>query len=252
MRTVLLLVTMLLTASRLPAQSAGTELRDKLDARVAEYTLSANGLADALARASAQFQIPMGIEWVKDKDTVRSFSRTWKEATVRKILNSIVEAYPGYAFQSEDGVVEVLRRDLLKERHNFLNLRVPDFFEVREEAVGLTNQRLRGVVENIVSPRNWPPGAGEGGSYATGIHEAPIAIKLRGSTVREALDKLAAASERNLWVVTFSDGAARTPAGYRRTETLWHPTPFPNADQPMWDFLAWSEYLTEFPRPQSH
>lgn len=249
MRVVLFLAMLFFTGPKVDAQPESTKLQTKLDARVAEYSLSATGLADALARTSKQFQLPMGIEWVKDKQALQDMSRTWKGETVRQILRSIVEAYPGYFFQVEDGVVHVFRRDLLNDSHNFLNLRVPDFFEVRQEPAGLANVELRSVIQNVVSPRNLPPGAGEAGSYATGIHEKPLTVSLRGATVRGALGKLAAVSEHNMWIVTFSDTPELTPTGFRRTETLWHPAPFPNTQQPMWDFLAWGEYSPESTRP---
>jgi hypothetical protein len=212
---------------------------------VSQYSLSADTLADALARTAKQFQLPVGLEWVKDKGTLRCLSRTWKDDTVGGVVRSIVKGYPAYAFRVERGVVHVYRQDLLSDSHNFLNLKVPDFFEVREEGGGFANQQLRYVMQNIVSPRNLPPDAGEGGDYATGIDEKPLTLTVRGLTVRGALEKLAEASERKMWIVTFSDGPGLTPTGFRRTETLWHPTPFPDRDQPMWDFLAWEEYLPE-------
>ncbi|HVA02030.1 MAG TPA: hypothetical protein VMV34_10275 [Terriglobia bacterium] len=243
MRTVLLLAVSLLTAANAAAQSGTTELQARLDAPVSQYSLSGNGIADALAKIAKQFELPMGIEWVKDKEALRSFSRTWSNETVRHVLRSIVDAYPGYAFRVDRGVVHVFRRDLANDSHNFLNLKVPEFFEVRQEVGGFANVQLREVVQNIVSPRNLPPGAGVGGSYATGIDEKPLTLTLRGLTVREALDKLVDASEHKIWIVTFSDAPGRTPTGFRRTETLWHPTPFPDKDQPMWDFLTWQEYM---------
>lgn len=246
MHAVFLVAMIFFTFPRLPAESENIELRTKLDAHVAQYSLSATGLADALARTSNQFQIPMGIEWVKDKQTLRGLSRTWNGETVRQVLKSIVEAYPGYSSEVADDVVHVFRRDLLNDSHNFLNLKVPDFFEVREEPAGLANVNLRSVVQNIVSPRKLPLGSGEGGSYTSGnVSEKPLTLSLRGLTVRKALERLTAISERNIWVVTFSDSSALTPTGFRRTETLWHPFPFSNTQQPMWDFLAWSEYLLE-------
>ena len=242
MRTAFLFSFLFLIPPRVSGQPESAELRARLNARVTQYSLSASGLADALARISEQFQLPMGLEWVRDKDGLQRLSRTWKDETARQVLRSVVEAYPGYAFRIEDGVVHVFRRGLLKDKHNFLNLKVPDFFEVRREVGGLTNQRPRSVVQNIVSPRNLPPGAGEGGSYATGTQENPLTVTLRGATIRQALEKLAAVSEHNIWIVTFSDTTQLTATGFRRTETLWHPAAFPDRQQPMWDFLAWSEY----------
>lgn len=253
MRTALLVALLSSTSVSLPMQPGATELQARLDARVSQYNLSANGLADALAKTAKKFQLPIGIEWVRDKQALQGLSRTWKDDTVRQVLGSIVEAYPGYAFRVEDGVVHVFRRDLVNDSHSFLNLKVPDFFEVRQEAAGFANVRLRSVVQNIVSPRNLPPGAGEGGSYASGnVPEKPVTLTLRGATVREALEKMAAVSERNIWVVTFSDTPGLTPTGFRRTETLWHPAPFPDTEQPMWDFLAWGEYAPESTRPATH
>ncbi len=246
MRAAFLLSLLFFTTQGLPAQPESAELRARLDAHVTQYSLSARGLADAVAKTSKQFEFPIGIEWVKDKDALQGLSRTWNNQTVRQILRSVVRAYPGYAFRPEDGVVHVFRQDLLNDSHNFLNLKVPDFFEVRQEPAGFANVQLRNVVQNIVSPRNLPPGAGEGGSYTSGsVPEKPLNLTLRGATIREALQKLAAISEHNIWVVTFSDTSELTPTGFRRTETLWHPAPFRNTEQPMWDFLAWGEYSPE-------
>jgi hypothetical protein len=228
------------TSGTLP-QDEDTELRTKLDARVTQYSVSASGLADALIKISKQFQIPMGIEWVRDKETSRGLTRTWSNETIREILRPTVKEYPGYDLRVEEGVIHVFRQDLRNESRNFLNLKIPDFFEVHQKPAGLANVELRAVVQNMISPRNLPPGTGEGGSYATGIRENSVSLTLRGSNIRKALEKLAAVSEHNIWVVTFSDTTALTPTGCLRTETLWHPTPFPNSQQPMWDFLAWGE-----------
>jgi hypothetical protein len=242
MRTALIFVVLLFMSAAAPSQQENTELKARLDTSVTEYSVLGAGLADALARTSKQFQIPMGIEWVREQPTLKNFGHTWKHETVREILRSIVAAYPAYALEVEGGVVHVYRPDLLHDSRNFLNLKVPDFFRVRNEAAGFANVQLRNAIQHLVSPRDVPPNAGEAGSYATGIDEKPLTLSLGGVTVREALEKLAAASEHQIWVVTFSDTSVLTPTGFRRTETIWHPSPFPNMQQPMWDFLAWREY----------
>ena len=245
MRAMLFVSLLLASVASLPAQEQAPELQAKLDARVIQYRLTAKGLADVILRIGKQFELPVGIEWVKDDQAIQGLSLAWKDATVGDIISSVVKRYPPYSYRVERGIIHVFRPDLLDDGHNFLNLKVPDFFEARQEVGGLTNQRLQAVVQNIVSPRNLPPGAGEAGDYATGLEERPLTLALRGLTFREALDKLVDASERKMWVVTFSDGAGLTPTGFRRTETLWHPTPFPDSDQPMWDFRAWQEYMPE-------
>ena len=81
MRPVFLLVVMLFAPAIWPAQPEGAELHAKLDARVTQYSVSATGLADAFARTSKQFQLPIGIEWVKDAEVLRSLNHTWKDKT---------------------------------------------------------------------------------------------------------------------------------------------------------------------------
>lgn len=245
MRAILFALLLLFSAACVPAQGQTTSLQAKLDARVARYSLTAKDLADAILKIAKQFDLPVGIEWLKDKEALQGLSLAWKDATVGDIIGSVVKKYPPYRFQVEDGVLHVFRPDLLNDSHNFLNLKVPDSFEVRQTVGGFANVQLRDVVQNIVTPRNLPPGAGVGGDYATGLEETPLTLSLRGLTVREALDKLVGASEHKMWLVTFSDTPALTPTGFRRTETLWHPAPFPDRDQPMWDFLAWKEYMPQ-------
>lgn len=246
MRAILFALLLLFSAACVPAQGQTTSLQAKLDARVARYSLTAKDLADAILKIAKQFDLPVGIEWLKDKEALQGLSLAWKDATVGDIIGSVVKKYPPYRFQVEDGVLHVFRPDLLNDSHSFLNLKVPDFFEVRREVGGFANVQLREVVQNIVSPGNLPPGAGVGGSYTSGnVPEKPLSLTLRGLTIRDALDKLVDASERKMWVVTFSDTRGLTPTGFRRTETLWHPAPFPDRDQPMWDFLAWNEYMPQ-------
>lgn len=229
----------LFSAAGAPAQPRATKLHARLQARVAKYTLSATNLADALVKTSGRFRVPMGIEWVRDKQTARGVNRTWNSRTVLQILRSIVDEYPGYELRLDNGVVHVFRGGLPEDRSNFLNLKVPDSFTVRHEAVGPANERLLSVVRSIVSPPK-PAGArGEGFEYATGIAEKPLTLPLRGATVREALEKFAASSEREIWIVTFSSPRELTPAGFRRAETLWRRGPVPDAQQPIWDLLAW-------------
>ncbi|MFZ0959499.1 MAG: hypothetical protein WAO35_01235 [Terriglobia bacterium] len=245
MRTVLFLSLVTFTAASAPCQVPSSDMQAKLNMRATQYSLSANGLADAVLRVAKRFELPVGIEWVKDKDTARGLSLSWKDDSVEAILRSVVQTFPGYELRVEQSEVHVFRRDLVDDGRNFLNLKVPDFFEVHQEGGGRANQQLEAIAQNIVSPRNFPPGAGEASEYATGIEEKPLTLTLGGLTFREALNKLVETSERKMWVVTFSDGPGLTPTGFRRTETLWHPAPFPNHNQPMWDLMAWEESLTE-------
>lgn len=236
---------LILTPVDAPAQRQSAELQTKLGARVSEFSLSANGLADAIAKTGKHFELPVGIEWVRDKEALRPFNRTWKGETVQAIMLAIVKDYAGYALRVEHGAIHVFRSDLVNDPQNFLNLKVPGSFDARREIGGLTNQRLRRVVQSMVSQRKLPAGAGEAGSYGTGLDEKPVTVALRGLTVREALQKLTEASEQKIWVATFTEGLVLTPKGFRQTETLWNSTPLPDTEQPVWDFIAWEQYRPE-------
>lgn len=256
MRAILFASVLLFPFSAASAQGQAVDLQAQLGIHVNQYSLSASSLADAVLKVGKRFELPVGIEWVRDKGTMREVSLVWTDATVGSMIGSVIKRYPPYTFRVENGIVHVFRPDLIGDSHNFLNLKVPGSFAVRQETGGFADVQLRDVVQNTVSPRNLPPGAGEGGSYTSGnVPERPLTLALGGLTVREALDKLADASEHKMWVVTFADSSELTPTGFRRTETLWHPTPFPEHDQPMWDFLAWEQYqprATPMPPPPPH
>ena len=112
-------ILLLLTLPTTIQQSETTGLQAKLNARVTQYNISANGLADALAKTSKQFEFPVGIEWLKNDQALTEFRHTWTDETVIQILRSIVESYAGYDLNIEDGVVHVFRRDLVNSGHNF-------------------------------------------------------------------------------------------------------------------------------------
>lgn len=244
MRTTVLIALILLAAPRVYAGSENDSLRVRLRRSVAGYALSADSLASAVAGLSIHFHIPMGVEWIRGKESLKRVHLSWKTATVAAIVSDVVRTYPGYEWRVEDGVVHVFRRDFVDSRHNFLNLRVPANFQVRSEAGGLIKAELQQTVQDIVSPHKLPPGAGVGGSYATGVSEKPLTVTLVGLTLRQAMDRLVARSEHKIWIVTFSPSVALTPTGFRLTETLWHPTPFVASEQPTWDFFTWSQYRT--------
>jgi hypothetical protein len=224
------------------AQTHSSVPKTELSTRVPTFHLSATSLADAVAKASVRFHVPIGLEWMKDAETLRPINRTWNDKSVLEIMSSIVASYPGYALKENNGIVNVFRQDLLKDSRNFLNLKLPDAVKIQEQVEGVANQQLRSVVQNVVSPKNLPPG-GEASSYATGIEERQITLDLGGKTVRASLNALVLASEHKMWLVTFPDSNL-TPRGFFRTATTWHPEPFQTTDQPMWDFLTWSQYQT--------
>lgn len=101
MPVIILAAIIFFSGAKTLAGSQSTELQAKLNIQITTYTLSANNLADALTRASKQFRLPMGVEWVRDGQALRSLNRTWNGETVGQVLRSILEGYPGYDLQAK-------------------------------------------------------------------------------------------------------------------------------------------------------
>ncbi len=219
-------------------QSTSAELRAKLGQSVGEYELSASNLADALITTADRFKIPVGIEWVPDSETLRAIRQSWRGQTTRQVFEEIVAAYPGYEVRLEVGTLHVYRADFVDARENFLNIRVPEFFEIHHDISVVANARLLAAIRAVVSPHPEIPGTGEAWSVAGGsLTDKHLDIKTQGLTVRQVLDELVAVSERNVWIASYERATDATPTGFRRTVSVWHLSPYTNHDEPTWDLL---------------
>src|SRR4051812_34195595 len=116
---------LLFAVSATAQQSSSSEVKN--------YSLEANSFVDALLKVSAQFQFPLGVEWVKTADTLRPvrFSRT--NTTVKDIIQAVVSMHAGYEWRTEDGVVHVFQRDLVNDDRNPLNIVIKSFDEFDEQ-----------------------------------------------------------------------------------------------------------------------
>lgn len=247
MRAALAIPIILLSAA-LTGLPKSVTLEAKLEAPVSEYQVPGADLINALNEIATRFQLPMGIEWVRNEPTLRKRTLSWKNTTVKGVIRGVLKEYPGYAFDVRDGVVHVFKKGVRRSPHNFLNLKLRKF-SAHDEEGGYAGVRLRAEVQYIVSPPPPAPGPhGSGGSYIGPVGERHITLSLHDITVRDVLDKLASVSQMNVWVVTFAGTKGLTPTGFYRTATLWHPAPFPDNSQPMWDLFAWGQWPRRHPR----
>ncbi len=212
-----------------------------LQSRVEEYHLSKGSFFEALTRIAADFELPMGIEWVRQPSAFRHVEISVKATTVRGVLDSLVKTQPGYTLAVRKGVVHVYRRNLMGDPHNFLNLRI-DRFEVHDELGGMASRTLQTLVRRVVAPpKNVVLGAGEGGSYAGPVGERRITLDVRGADVRDILDRMVLASDYKVWVATYTGPADVTRTRFLRTVALWGTRPPPDEEQPVWELLRWAE-----------
>lgn len=227
------------------AMQQNEELRTKLASRVSEYTLSEPSFVHALAKVSADFKVRMGIELVLNPRAPRKVEFSIRETTVRGVIDSLVGSEGGHDWRVEGGIVHVFPVEVVGDKRNFLNLKIPSF-EMRDEFITVAMLRLRGRLKWIVGPPPPPPpGAGEAGSISSGMGDQRVSTKLENVPVRRILDEFLLLAGFRIWLVTFTDTSKLTRAGYFRTATLWHPDPFPDADQPFWTLLVWGQALPD-------
>lgn len=224
-----------------PPASCPADAGSELETVVEDFAVSEDSFPEALMRLATQLEIPMGIEWVKAPAALKPIKLSWRRASMREVLESVVKAVPGYEFDFRGGVVHVHPTDSFTDARNFLNVRL-ESFEMREEFAFVGQHRLREWLKPIVSSsRPVAPGAGEAGSRATGVGEWPLTFKLEKPTVREVLDRLVYAGEFKIWVVTFSTGPPLTAKGFRRTESLVRGSAVSDHEQPTWGVFKWGE-----------
>ncbi len=217
----------------------------KLEAKVSFYSLEEQDFAHGLFSFASKFQLPMGIEWVRSAETTKKISLSWKDKSVQQMLEMVVSRQAGYKFDiGEDGVVHVFPAAMHLSSQDFLNLRI-DRFEVQNEIVELANHRLHDLVSAKLSPRRPQSHSPAGTGYSQGaqVGDPEFSLALTQVPVREVLDRLALASDRKIWVVTFVAGAYVKQTGYLRTITLWNNAHIPDAEQPIWNMLRWNDRL---------
>jgi len=106
-RNLLLMILLLQPADLFSRHLNPQALQGKLHARVGSYSLSADNFLQALTKTASQFEIPMGIEWVREPQTMRPVNLTWKQATPYKIIRTLVNNQPGYELEVRGLVVHV-------------------------------------------------------------------------------------------------------------------------------------------------
>lgn len=217
------------------------DLDSSLDAVIHDYHLAGSNFLDALARVSREFRVPMGIAWVNTAAAKTEVSFSWKDATLRSIIEAVAKSQPGYRVGISNGVVHVLSVDILPEQ-NFLQLRI-ESFQVRHELVEMASRRLRNLVRERVSPTRSGEG-GVAGSLITNVGDPRIDVEVKNGNARDALDVLVTGpSNKRIWVVTFQDVSTLTATGFRRTLTLWNNSSIPDDEQPVWDTFRWDERI---------
>jgi hypothetical protein len=204
-----------------------------LDTRVPTFGLGSVDFLGALMQVSKDFQIPMGIVWVNSMPTRKPTTLSWKDRTVREILADIVQTQSGYRMALRDGIVHIFPYGLIPNGEDFLHMKIEDF-ETRNTVLELALFKLHMLVNPI---------RGSFQLSVAGPGDSKVSLELKDVTVQNILDALAVASNRKIWIVTYSLGAGKTPRGFRRTSSLFTDLEVPDNQQPIWYFHRWGDPL---------
>lgn len=194
-----------------------------------------------LAQVAGKFQIPLEVQWSDDTETNRRLSMSWTNTDPEQIIETLVTSHRGYEFDVTDGVVHIYPRWATANGQDFVSLKLGEFI-VHDQPPEIATKRLRELVKLKVSPPA-PSSRGGGSMYSQAgeVGEQNISFTLRNVTVQRALDEIALASGRKIWIVTFTNGPL-TPTGFRPTRTLWINKIAAN-EQPVWDSLRWGDRI---------
>lgn len=210
-----------------PAQD---DLNAKLTRHISNYSLTDSNLPRALIRVSNDFHIPMGIVWIMTPTQRSTPPVAWKNATVQEIIEAIAKTHVGYEVQVRNGVVHVSPSGLIPNAQNFLTMKI-DRFHVHNDYIEMASFKLHNLIT--------PPGFAGFSVGATG--DSRVDVEFKDATVENILDGLLAASNRKIWIVTFSDETGLTSRGFRKTKSLFTEAPVPDKEQPVWDLLRWRD-----------
>jgi hypothetical protein len=233
---------MLVAAPGWGQQSTEQPLNAKLAAVSASYSLNVIGLLDALMKTAGDFQLPIGIEWIRQADPTARFIRSWQHSDLSTILRDIVKSVPGYELEITNGVVHVFHTAVHGDRSNILNTRIGTF-QVNNEPVMFAAYRLAVQVRRTMVPPdpNRPP-IGRAASISSGDGDRPVTFTIEDATVRDVLDKLCLSAGLNVWVVAYPAEPAKTRGGFLKTVPL-HGGVQEDDDYflPDWNFLKWGQ-----------
>ena len=207
------------------------DLGAKLNKPVTSYNLGVSSFAAALLRVSRDFQIPMGIVWVNTPQARAELPFAWKDTTVQEIIEALAKSQAGYQVETRNGVVHVFPSGIIPVPQDFLKLNIEDF-QVRNDFIEMASYKLHELVTPITGSRVISIGA---------AGDSKVDLKLKNSSVEDVLDALAVSSNRKIWIVTFSEDVGLTPKGLRRTTSLWTDKAIPDAQQPLWELMRWSD-----------
>lgn len=187
-------------------QTVSQDIESKLS-RKADFVPSGKSALDQLTEVAQHYQIPIGIEWIKQSDSRErdaQFPSLESGATVRDLLQAIVLRLPGYEMTVQNEVVHVAQPAFAADADNFLNVLIEEF-QVRNETLLDAKEHLRLSIDMTLHPEEYEEGhvGGYGNDPDDVFAKHKINFTGEDLKVREILDGLVKASGNALWIAKF-------------------------------------------------
>src|SRR5260370_19533803 len=178
-------------APRSTVSDKSQEIQTKLDSRITDHTLEADGFVRAIIGLASKFDLHIGVEWVRSPETLKKVSLSWKNAAVRQMLDAVVKSQPGYQLEINDGVAHIFPTSINSNGQDFLNLKI-ERFEVRNQVVEIESHKLHDLVRLKVSPPHSSSQrpAGIGYSQGANVGHPEFSLSLKVVIVRPSLHSL--------------------------------------------------------------
>ena len=195
----------LLTLLLLPESVCfGQRLDEKLAERT-NFVPRSDTPLNQLIEVAQKFTIPMGIEWVEEKDGLVNESLDFQEGRIIDLIAAIIKGSPDVVANEEGEILHVFSLYAVSNPLNFLNLRIPEY-EAVNRPLHLAERQLRMRINQLLYPN--PKSGGTGGGYG-GWHPDPLSyynIIFSGHNVsiRDVLTGIALSCGKALWVVELS------------------------------------------------
>jgi hypothetical protein len=214
--------------------------------RPAEQVITGVNFLQALVRYAAQNEIPIGIEWVKNEESLKPVHIEFN-GNVADGLRAFVRRYGDYQLSFDDSVVHVLYSPEKASGGDYYDIPI-SHFEVHDDTTEMASYRLRLAVQQIINPpfpsfsaipkKSGPRGFA--GHISSGLGDSKITLTIDDTSVGKILDRLTTLSNLKVWIITYPSNPAYI-AGHRKTISLYTKgtESIPDSLQPAWTLLIW-------------
>jgi hypothetical protein len=217
------------------AAQVPTQDRTRLETRVPAYVLDASSFIDALIKTASRFEFPLAVEWIKSPAALKPVRFSRNNVSAAAVLDAVVSAQSGYAWQVVNGVVHVFNTATINDPRNPLNILVAEVPDRAWTAKSVDDFLFDSVRDGVRGPgRKIIAGA----DYDD---EPQFHVSARPGLLRDTLDRVITAGRSQIWIATFPAKSALTVKSFWEVTPMYDPKYVKAEDQPLWIFLRWGD-----------